>query len=244
MGRLAECAAQVVARAGRQPNCTPGVAVPRYRPLVEIEEELPPFWFGQEVCVLGATAGIAGTGVVRGVSRPGPGEPWAFAVELDGEADLVGAAAERLVATGWFRDDEGRRATVEQHEREASSRPGERLRRRHVSLRTHVEAGGADEAAARARAVVAALGLEPVDVDEPVEYWKVPGTWVVVTGLAWPQVASDDAEAAVLHLVASTGLDWAPVSGTPAGCDAVWNPGDAVDPRTRHVTWMVLDAIA
>ncbi|MFD6166483.1 hypothetical protein ACFWFR_14935 [Oerskovia sp. NPDC060287] len=116
---------------------------------------------------------------------------------------------------------------------------------RHVSLRTHVEAGGADEAAARACAVVAALGLEPVDVDEPVEYRKVPGTWVVVTGLAWPpRAARDDAEAAISLLTATTGLDWSPASGTPESFDAVWNPSDAVDPRTRHVTWMILDAIA
>ncbi|MFD6093894.1 hypothetical protein ACFWGN_17395 [Oerskovia sp. NPDC060338] len=213
---------------------------------MEIAEEPPPVWFDQEVRVLGATDGIAETGVVRGVSRPGPGGHWAFAVELDGEADLVGVAAERLVATGWFRKDDGRRLTAEEyaHETAGRSRPGDRLRRRHVTLTSHVLADGADEAAARARAVVAALGLEPVDVDEPVEYWKVPGAWVVVTGLAWPQAARDDAEAAVRHLVASTGLDWAPVSGTPAGCDAVWNPGDAVDPRTTHVTWMLLDASA
>ncbi len=210
----------------------------------------PPVWFDQEVRVLAWPGDGPGqtwrTGVVRGVLRPGQGRPWVFVIEVDGEPDLVEIAGERLVPTGWFRDDEGTRRSAQERERASAggSRPGKRTRRRHISLRTHVAAGGADEAAARTRAVVAALGLEPVDVDEPVEYWKVPGTWVVVTGLAWPQAARDDAEAAVRHLVASTGLDWSPASGTPESCDAVWNPGDAVDPRTRHVTWILLDAIA
>lgn len=47
-----------------------------------------------------------------------------------------------------------------------------------------------------------AIGSSP-----PVEYRKDPGTWVVVVELAWPHDAGDDAEAAVTHLTAATGLD-------------------------------------
>jgi hypothetical protein len=215
------------------------------------EEDPPPVWFGQEVRVLALSDEAAGTGVVRGVSRPERGGPWRFAIEVDGEPDLVEVVGERLVPTGWFRDDEGARLSAEEHERATAGRPrpGDRLRHRHVTLTAHVVADGADEAAARARELVTALGLsttatdEP-PADEPVEYWKTPATWVVVTEVQWPASAGDDAEAAVLLLAAVTELDWGRVSGTPAGCDAVWSPGGVVGPPTPHVTWMALDAVA
>ena len=216
---------------------------PRYRPLVETDEEPPAVWFGHEVRVLAPSGADAGVGVVRGVVRPWRGRSWSFAVELDGVGDLIDLPADRIVPTGWFRADDGRRLAVEEHAPETAGRtwPGDRLRHRHVTLRSHVEAEDADEAAARTRELVAALGLEGVDADDPVEYWKVPGTWVVVTGLSWPAVAGDDAAVATAYLMEATGLDWGAVSGGPDGCDAVWNPGGADDP-TPHVTWMVLDA--
>jgi hypothetical protein len=239
---------------------------------VTIEEE-PPVWFGQEVRVLAPAdpqvgegtsqapdagqaplegqaphpAGGAETarlGVVRGVSRPWRDRPWSMTVEVDGEPDLLALPADRLVPTGWFRTVDGARISADQHRRETGPRPGDRLRRRNVTLTVHVEAGGTAEATARARETVAALGLTAVEADEPVEHWKVPGTWVVVIELAWPHDAGDDAEAAVTHLTAATGLDWPPASGTPEGADAVWSPGDVVDPRIPHVTWMARDGIA
>lgn len=214
---------------------------------MEIEDEQPAVWFGYEVRLLGPSGEATRTGVVRGVSRPWRGRPWSFTVEVDGEADLVTCPAEHLLPTGWFRDAEGRRLSAEEHERAGRGGQGERardrMRRRHVTLRSHVEASGADEAAARTSDLVAALGLDPVEVDEPVEYWKVPGTWIVVTEVAWPPLAGDDAEVAISHLTPTTGLTWGPPGGTAEGCDAVWNPGDVVGPRLRHVTWMVLEAI-
>lgn len=210
---------------------------------MEIDEEPPAAWFGYEVRGLAPSGADAGVGVVRGVARPWRGRPWSFAVELDGVGEVVDAPADRIVPTGWFREEDGRRVTTGEHARETAGGglPGDRLRHRHVTLRSHVEACDADEAAARTRELVAALRLDVVDADEPVEYWKVPGTWVVVTGLSWPAVAGDDAAVAIAYLTAATGLDWG-VSGGPDGCDAVWNPGDAVGPTPR-VTWMVLDAV-
>lgn len=219
--------------------------MPRYRPLVEIDEEPPAVWFGHEVRVLMPSGAEAGVGVVRGVVRPWRGRPWAFAVTLDGETELVGVTSDRLVPTGWFREDDGRRLTSEEHAHETAGlpRPGDRLRCRHATLTSHVVADGAHEAEARVREVAAALGLDPVDADDPVEHRQVPGTWVVVTEVPWPPPAGDDAEAAIEHLTDATGLAWGQVDGTPEGCVAVWNPGDAVDPRMPHVTWMILDAV-
>lgn len=54
--------------------------------------------------------------------------------------------------------------------------------------------------------------------------------------------APDDSPNCTLGDMRATGLDWGAVSGGPDGCDAVWNPGGAVD-LTPHVTWMVLDAV-
>ena len=224
------------------PSCTLGDRTPRYRPLVEIDEEPAAVWFGHEVRVLAPSGADAGVGVVRGVARPRRGRSWSFAVELDGVGDLIDLPADRIVPTGWFREDDGRRLTTGEHARETdgTARPGDRLLDRHVTLRSHVEARDADEAAARTRELVAALRLDVVDADEPVEHGK--GTWVVVTGLSWPAAAGDDAAVAIAYLTQTTGLDWGAFSGGPDGCDAVWNPGGADDP-TPHVTWMVLDAV-
>ncbi|MFF3065328.1 hypothetical protein ACFVQ3_12275 [Oerskovia sp. NPDC057915] len=212
---------------------------------MEIDEEPPPVWFGHEVRVLAPSGADVGVGVVRGVVRPWRGRPWSFTVALDDTGDLVGVTAARVVPTGWFREDDGTRLTADEHARGrvGGVRPGDRMRHRHVTLRSHVQARDADEAVARTRELVAALGLDTVDVDEPVEHGKVPGTWVVVTGLSWPAGAGDDAEVVIARLTEATGLDWGAVSGGPDGCDAVWDPGDAVGPPTAHVTWMILDAV-